>query len=145
MLRLVSGKLTRYSNTCPLTRAAATRALTLNVFLAFAFPVETLKLPSMPMIASSTRSTTGGRVNSSVTRMSERFHTSSISSGGSRIGRSFHLRPPDLRPASSRARSASMMIFRSTCVIARLIFPLCLMRLAVGRLHPKSRASPESP
>lgn len=30
-----------------------------------------------------------------------------------------------------------MMIFRPTCVIARSIFPLCLMRLAVGRLHPK--------
>ena len=73
----------RYSSTCPLMRAAATRAQTLNVFLAFAFPVETLKLPSVPMIASSTRSTTGGRVNSSVTRMSERFHTSSISGDGS--------------------------------------------------------------
>ena len=32
-----------------------------------------------------------------------------------------------------------MIIFRPTCVIARSIFPLCLMRLAVGRLHPKSR------
>ena len=46
-------KLARYSSTCPLMRAAATRAQTLNVFLAFAFPVKTLKLPRVPMIASS--------------------------------------------------------------------------------------------
>ena len=84
MLRLVSGKLARYSNTCPLMRAAATRAQTLKVFLALAFPVDTLKLPSVPMIASFTRSTTGGRVNSSVTRMSERFHTSTILGDGAK-------------------------------------------------------------
>ena len=71
------------SSTSPLMRAAATRAQTLNVFLALALPIETLKLPSVPMIASFTRSTTGGRVNLSVTRMSDRFHTSSISGDGS--------------------------------------------------------------
>ena len=58
-----------YSNTSLLTRAAATMALTLKVFFAFALPVDTLKLPNVPMVAR----TTGGSENSSVTWMSEAF------------------------------------------------------------------------
>ena len=71
MSRLLSGNEARYSSTCPLMSAAATRAQTLKVFLAFALPVETLKLPSVPMMASSTRSTTGGMVSWSLTRIKE--------------------------------------------------------------------------
>ena len=47
--------------------------------------------------------------------------------------------------ANSSARSASTIILRPTCVMARLILPLCLIRLAVGKLHPKRRAMPAKP
>src|SRR5690554_6330100 len=48
----VGGTLTLYCNICFPLNAAATNEITLNVFLLFAFPVDALKLPSVPMTES---------------------------------------------------------------------------------------------
>ena len=56
-----------------------------------------------------------------------------------------YFRPPVFFPASSRASSTSTIILRPIWVIALSIFPLFLMRLAVGRLHPNSLAMPSIP
>ena len=52
---------------------------------------------------------------------------------------------PRLLRSSDNARSASTTIFRPICVIALSIIPLFLMRLAVGTLHPITRAIPSIP
>ena len=56
-----------------------------------------------------------------------------------------YFRPPVFFPASSRVSSTFTIILRPIWVIALSIFPLFLIRLAVGRLHPNSLAMPSIP
>src|SRR5690606_18089941 len=63
-----TGTLTLYCNICFPLKAAATSEITLNVFLLFAFPVDALKFPRVPITESELLMVIimGGSKNSSV-------------------------------------------------------------------------------
>ena len=145
MSRLLSGNDARYSSTCPLMSAAATRAHTLKVFLAFALPVETLKLPSVPMMASSTRSTTGG---CSVGRSPEsRSFATSLLEQAVAVWRQLDdsFASSYFAPCEFESKFCVNDNFSTNLRDGSIYFSLCLMLLAVVKLQPKRRASPASP
>ncbi|MGJ1534272.1 hypothetical protein ACR784_04565 [Sphingobacterium multivorum] len=75
------GTSTLYCNICFPLNADAINEMTLNVFLLFAFPVEALKFPSVPMTESELHIfiMMGGSKNLSVILTSERSNASTVS------------------------------------------------------------------